>query len=114
MPIAQIRWRWSNPRDGYALLLPGAFEKWHRGKNLGLDLVEVSWDGRPLTSREMEKLNLFIQADGAWRASLLDHFEAHRLIADVLGRRMPVIARLGQAGGGRWASGTLAEVVLGD
>lgn len=110
--VTEIRWRWSNPKDGYGLLLPGIFEKWHRAKMLGLRLEEVTFDREPLSPRALEKLNYFVEADGAWRSSLLDHFESERVLAAVIRRHVTI--HLGAAGAGRWAAGTPAEILLRD
>ena len=110
MAITQIRWQWSNPKEGYGLLIPGIFEKWHRGKILGLSLDTVTFNHEPLPARSLEKLNYFLEGDGAWRASLLDHFEGERVLAAVIRRH--VTLDLGTAGGGRWPARTTAEKVL--
>jgi hypothetical protein len=89
------------------LLLPGIFAVWHRGKNLGLHLVELDFDGVIVGPHAIERLNYWLEADGAWRASLLTHFEAEKVLATVIRRNVRL--NLGSAGGGRWPSGTTFE-----
>lgn len=93
-------------------MLPGIFEKWHRGKNLGLELVAVEFDGHSIGPHALERLNYFLAADGAWRASLLSHFEAEKVLATVLRRN--VVLGLGKSGGGRWSARSTAKELLRD
>lgn len=108
--VAAITLSYSLPSKGYGILLPAIFEKWHRAKNLGLELVHVEFDGYPIGSHAIERLNLWLAADGAWRASLLSHFEAEKVLGTVIRRN--VALNVGGSGGGRWASGSTAKEVF--
>jgi hypothetical protein len=55
---------------------------------------------------------LWLQADGAWRASLLDHYEAEKILCNVIKRTKLLDTPLGTAGGGRWPRGTTAADIL--
>lgn len=108
--VTQLRWSHAKPPDGSGVLLPDIFVRWHRAKNLGIELASVTFDGHPLPVSSLEKLNMWLFADGAWRASLLDHFEAEKVLAAVI--RRDVVIPLGSGGGGRWPSGSSAKILL--
>jgi len=89
------------------LLLPAVFEQWHRAHLLGMQVASVRFDGHELYAPSLERLNFWIEAHGAWRASLLDHFECERVLATVIKRN--VVVKVGDAGGGRWAKETTSR-----
>jgi len=108
--IVEVRWVWTEPAVGFGLTLPRIFERWHRGKLLGMLIDGLWFDEQQVDSKSVERLNWFLEGDGARRASLLSHFEAQKLLADVL--QCGGCIGVGNAGGGRWPSGTTAEEIL--
>jgi len=69
-------------------------------------------DSKPVPVEALDRLNMWLAAGGGWTCSLLSHFECELVLGRVLSG--PVVARCGASGGGRWASGTAAEIVLRD
>ena len=81
------------------------FRRWHRAKLLGLVLDKVEIDGVPLTAREVERLNYWIGADGAFRCSRLSYWECWSVLDKAMGRKLDIAC--GPSCGGRWPSGTM-------
>jgi hypothetical protein len=110
--LSDIRWQWTEPTRVNGAFLPPILEAWHRGHLLGMEICRLELDGRVATPNAIERLNYWLKADGAWRASLLSHFEAEKVLKHVMQHRCALC--VGQAGGGRWATGTTAEKLLWD
>lgn len=108
--VAELSWNFGYAQKTRGVLLPEIFRVWHRAKKLGMPLRSVEVDGHAIPTDALERLNLWIEADGAWRASLLDHFECEKLLSAVLKRHVRVTC--GPAGAGRWPTGTTAEEIL--
>jgi hypothetical protein len=108
----RLTWLWTAPPRGNAVHLPSVFRDWHRGSLLGLQLASLAVGGHEKAAPDLERLNLFLEAGGAWRASSLGYWDAWRVLDDVLltGRNLPV----GPAGGGRWVSGCAFEETIGN
>jgi hypothetical protein len=100
MPLPRYEWEFSALPVGRATFLPSIFREWHRAKKLGGEISVLKVESEILDPERLERLNLWLYADGAWRASLLPHFEAERVLLTVL--RHGGCTFLGGAGGGRW------------
>ncbi len=110
--VARVAWEWTESGDRTGVVLPHVFARWHSANRLGLELARVELRGETLEELELTRLNYFVAAGGAWRCSLLSHFECERVLAHALQRRFCPI--LGVAGGGRWSASSRAEEVLGN
>lgn len=109
--LPKITWVWSDPLPQMAQLIPGMLEKMHRAKNLGMEVTQFAVNDIPAGDTELMKLNFFLKADGAWRASLLDHYEAEKVLCAVMGRGKLAQIPLGDSGGGRWSkNSTFKEI----
>ncbi len=88
--------------------LTSALRAWHRARLLGLSLDLVSIDGRQLNPLEVERLNLWVEALGAWRCSLLPWHKAAAVLDKVISGDLLRVG-LGAGGGGRWPAGASSE-----
>jgi len=66
-----------------------------------MEVEEFDIDGRPLTDLALQRLNFWIQADGAWRCSKLPHLQCIDILQHVLFGGRSSSERVGTAGGGR-------------
>jgi hypothetical protein len=107
----RVTWNFSEPPGYGSEHLPGVFLRWHRGRLLDLAVESLAVGGHEIAAPDLERLNLFIEAGGAWRASSLTYWDAWRVFEDTLrgGRVLPV----GPAGGGRWVSGRRFDEAIG-
>lgn len=112
-PMAKFAWSYSVPRPAAGQYLTAIFRDWHRAHLLGCELLELELDGQKKTALELERLNLWISAHGAWRASALPYWEARRALDRVFEGRA-YLPCVGSAGGGRSAAGTQLEKLFGD
>jgi hypothetical protein len=76
-----------------------------------VELASLEFNGKAVDPVSLEKLNYWLSADGAWRCTLLPHFESERVLSQIL--RNGGAVRIGPAGAGRFAPGTAVEKVLG-
>ncbi len=91
--------------------MPALLAEWHRAGLLGCALEHLEIDGKPCTPKQLERLNLWISAGGAWRCSLLPWHVAEKVLAGVLSGRLQN-AKIGPNGAGRWASGATFEEIV--
>lgn len=80
---------------------------------LGIEVQELEIDGHKKTALQVERLNLWIKAYGAWRCSALPYWDASNVLEHVLAGRLDA-PKVGDAGGGRVAAGTQFEIFFGD
>lgn len=70
-----------------------------------MEIISLNYEGLERSDDDLRRLNFFVRAAGAWRASALPHWEAHDILCDVLAGEFWRIAgrgSVGGAGGGRW------------
>lgn len=111
--MAKFSWSYSLPPPAAGHYLTAILRDWHRGYLLGCEVLELELDGQKKTALEVERLNLWIAAHGAWRASALPYWEARKVLDRVLGGQT-YRTYVGSAGGGRNAAGTQLVEILGD
>jgi hypothetical protein len=111
MPLPCYRWT-VTPIESESILVPEMLRQWHRVRKLRGEVASLAINGRPVDAASLERLNLWLGADGAWRTSLLSHFEADRVLARVLREGGAVYG--GTTSGGRWPAGTTAEELFRD
>lgn len=109
----RLEWRYSASTGHHDIRLTSALRAWHRARLIGLKIDSLIWDGRLLRSQELERLNLWIEARGAWRCSCLQWHEAAWVVDRVLTGELRTVC-VGPAGAGRWPSGSSAEILLGN
>jgi len=112
-PLAKFVWRYSVPPPAAGHYLTSIFRDWHRGYLLGSEILDLEINGHKKTALDLERLNLWIAAHGAWRASALPYWEAAQILDGVLAGR-PYKAKIGRAGGGRSAPRAKLEEVFFD
>ena len=110
MPLPRYRWSLTPFPERETFLIPQMLTLWHRAKNLGCEIETLSIAGSPVDPVSLERLNLWLIADGAWRTSLLSHFESERVLGHVL--RRDTVVPLGNSGGGRWPAATRATEII--
>jgi len=109
----RLEWRYSASTGHHDIRLTSALRAWHRARLIGLKVDSLTWDGRNVIGQELERLNLWIEARGAWRCSCLKWHEAAWVVDQVLAGQLRTVC-VGPAGGGRWPAGTGPEIFLGD
>lgn len=109
----RLEWRYSVSTGHHDIRLTSALRAWHRARLIGLKIDAMQWDGRQLSVRELERLNYWVEARGAWRCSLLPWHEAAFVLAMVISGELRHV-HVGPGGAGRWPAGTRAEILLGD
>lgn len=109
----RLEWRYSVSTGHHDIRLTSALRAWHRARLIGLKIDAMQWDGRRLTDHELERLNLWIEARGAWRCSLLPWHEAAFVLDLVLTGELRHVC-VGPGGAGRWPARTRPEILLGD
>ena len=109
----RLEWRFSATSEHTETRLTCAFRAWHRAKLLGLQLDSVTFDGLPLDSDQLKRLNFFVEALGAWRCSLLPWHKASAVLAKVISGDLLRVG-LGSGGGGRWPACASSEIFLRD
>lgn len=112
-PYQKLVWSYSTPPAAAGHYLTSVFRDWHRAHLLGSEVRSFELGGHKKTALELERLNLWIAAYGAWRASALPYWEARGVLDRVLAGCSDK-AKVGCAGGGRRASRAKFEVVLWD
>ncbi len=87
--------------------VPSIFREWHRAHLLGIELesveIQTGHFGEDLYHcdlRQLDRLNAFVSAYGAWRCSALPALEAETVLETLM--RRPVRVRVGPNGAGRW------------
>lgn len=99
--LPHFHWEFSAPPKFSTTRVTEAFRLWHRGWLLGMEVQSLAFEGRERDEADLRRLNHWIHANGAWRASALPYWDARDVLGDVLSgelRRVDV----GRAGGGRW------------
>ena len=109
----RLQWRYSVSTGHHDVRLTTALRAWHRARLIGLRIDAMEWDGRKLRLQELERLNYWVEARGAWRCSLLPWDEAAAVLDLVISGRLPH-AGIGSGGGGRWTPGSSAEILFGN
>lgn len=109
----RIEWRYSVSTGHHDIRLTSALRAWHRARLIGLTVDSLELEGRHLSARELERLNYWVEARGAWRCSLLPWHEASFVLAAVISGDLRQVC-VGPAGGGRWPAGTGAKILLGN
>jgi hypothetical protein len=66
-------------------LMDMAFKRWYMARRYGFYLQELLYLGKPLSQREIDRCNLWIDAGGAAEGSKLKHWDAVRLFERVIG-----------------------------
>ncbi len=105
-------WQFSPSTERTGSHLPSVFAHWHRASLLELSLAELSVDGEKIAAPDLERLNLWISASGAWRCSALPYWDCRTILDEVL--RSPYPIPVGKSGAGRWTSRPKLEEVLRD
>jgi hypothetical protein len=108
-----LEWRFNAAPARTDIRFTCALRAWHRAKLLGFVLDSVTIDGRPLDPVELERLNLWVEALGAWRCSLLPPHKAAAVLSKVISGDLLRVG-LGAGGGGRWSAGCSSEIFLRD
>jgi len=93
--------------------VPYMLRHWHTASKLNLPLAWLEVDGKRLDDRELERLNLWIEALGAWRVSAMPWPEALNTLEDFLSGNLGRIPS-GKSGAGRWTSRAKLEVFFRD
>lgn len=109
MSLANWRYRFVPGAVCQRVHLPSVFREWHRGHLLRMPLEFVEVDGKLLTQLELERLNLWLSADGGWRLSALPYWDAYAALCDVLVGRVVDVVPCGPNGAGRWTSRATLE-----
>lgn len=113
MPLVKWKFQYEPHQLQERTLVAEMLREWHRASLLWLSVRSLERDGEQVGRRELDRLNLWIAARGAWRCSALPHFEAADVLSDVLSGsvlRVPV----GPHGAGRWATRAEFEKLLRD
>jgi hypothetical protein len=105
--VPELRWKFSESLDYRGQLLNPVFRDWHRAKALGMLVDQLEIGGKEKTAEELRRLNFWICADGAWRASALPYWDGAGLLSDVLTGDIGSNFRVGPCGGGRAAGATV-------
>ena len=86
--VARFEWRLRPHRGRESMLMHELMRDWHRGMLLGLEVEELSIDGRPVDQVALERLNLWVQAGGAWNSRNLPYWDARaRIVAVLFGKQ---------------------------
>lgn len=93
--------------------LVSSFRDWHRAHLLGFAIDALQFDGQTLTPIELQRVNDWIAAHGAWRCSALDAHSAVRIFRLVVSGGVRRLG-LGNGGAGRWTPGPRFEEILRD
>lgn len=109
----RLVWSYSTPPRAAGHYLTSIFRDWHRAHLLGCEVLSLRFGGHEKTAPELERLNLWIAAYGAWRASALPYWEAFEVLDRVLSGR-PHKPKVGVGGGGRNTTGTQLEIFFWD
>ena len=96
-----LEWDFTPPPGYRGRTVNCIFREWHRGFLLGLEVNHLKLGGREITGDELQRLNFWIAANGAWRASALPYWDGFNLLVDVLSGNLGVNFLVGNAGAGR-------------
>lgn len=113
MPIPAFNYRLTPPTPRRRRFVPAILTEWHRAALLGVAVDHLEIDGTPCTPKELERLNLWIAAGGAWRCSLLQWHVAEAVLRGVLSGRLNNV-KVGPNGAGRWSSRATFEEIVRD
>lgn len=109
----ELSWSYATPPPAHGFYLTSVFRDWHRAFLLGTRVDCCTFGGEILSGDQLARLNFWIEAHGAWRASALPYWEAYELLSRVVSGRT-YKSKIGTAGGGRHAAGTQLEMLLWD
>jgi hypothetical protein len=112
MALTRLEWGYSEPGERCAKHLPSVIREWHRAHKLRLEVEWLKLDGTTVSPEALRRLNFWLSADGAWRCSLLPHFEAAAVLSRVLDQGG--LVNCGPTSGGRWPSGSTLAQILDD
>ena len=104
-----LQWNLSVPPGYSGRSIGSVLRQWHRAEMLGLEVSRLKIGGHEKAAHEMERLNMWISAGGAWRCSLLPHWDAFNALEIQVGSSIAQGQRLA-----RNASGAPLEMVLRD
>jgi hypothetical protein len=93
--------------------VPYLLRHWHSAARLNLPVAWLERDGVRLSEPEIERLNLWIEALGAWRVSAMPWPEALNCLDDFLSGNLGRIPS-GKGGAGRWTTRAKLEVFFRD
>lgn len=94
-------WQFTPPPQFQTIRVTEAFRIWHRAWLLGMEVSDLAFEGYQRGEADLRRLNHWIHANGAWRASVLPYWDARDLLSDVLSGELRRV-HVGPAGGGRW------------
>jgi hypothetical protein len=89
--MPEIIWSYEVTSDALtrSRLMYRALRAWNLARKQGFKVHDVMYRGRPLTGRQVELCNLWIQGGGAATAQNLEHWEATNLFEGII--RVPEI-----------------------
>lgn len=102
MPLPSLVYTFSESLPQCRSHVPSILRQWHRGMLLGFELESLCVAGREISERDLERLNLWISAHGAWRCSAMPWHDAADALELVL--RAPLRVPVAPHGAGRWQS----------
>ena len=111
--VKTVYWRLTPVQPVRRNRLVSSFRDWHRAHLLGFAIDALQFDGVDLNPIELERVNQWISAHGAWRCSALDPHSAVRVFRMVVSGGIKRMG-LGQGGAGRWTPGPALEKILRD
>lgn len=106
-------WRYIAVKPVRKNRLSSSFRDWHRAKTIGFEVEALRFDDRELNALELERLNYWIGADGAWRCSAMDPWSCEQVLRHVISGHMHRLP-IGKGGAGRWSSWSSLEKFLGN
>jgi len=112
MALQRLGWTYSDPRSRESVFLPSVFAEWHRARKLRMELTELLVDGARVAPVALERVNLWLSANGAWTCGLLEHFDCERVLCHVLDQGG--LVRIGPTAGGRWPASRGFKQILRD
>ena len=107
VPLPSLVYTFSDSFPQCRSHVPSILRQWHRGMLLGFDLESLCVGGREIGERDLERLNLWIAAHGAWRCSAMSAIDAAQALEVVL--RAPLRVPVAPHGAGRWQSFALLD-----
>src|SRR5581483_9932334 len=84
MSLVKYTWTYSAPQILAGTSMQLILKNWHRASLLWMELSSLSIGGKPCSEDGVERLNLWLRAGGAWKCTLLPHFESERVIREIL------------------------------